>query len=235
MKKIKLFFALLAISVPGYCLTLSQIKTEIRIRIKDSGVQRLRYTDAQLLNIINQTQRDAVNLSWIIKKSTDISLVSGTTNYTLPTDTIALGRVTLRGASLPEVTLETLDSQFNGANWTLSAGLPQDYFQDPARPAQVSFYPWPNNSSSTGTVHINYFAQPTDLSSDSDIPFNSDVRYYPYHDLLIYEPCAKIFLIEGDMGKYQEYKAYYESRVQIFTVQVSNKVNFLPGFSAQRK
>lgn len=235
MKKILLLIIALFSAGASNALTLSTIRTEIRIRIKDSDSTRQRYTDAQLNNIINQTQRDVVNVSWIIKKSTAISLVTNTTYYAIPTDLIAIHRLMFRNYNLPETTLQELDSKSEFGKWPEQAGIPTAYFQDPARPSSIGISPWPNNLSSTGTINMIYYSQGTDLSSDSDVPFNSDTRYYPYHDLLIYEPCYKIMLIEGENDKAGEYKSYYESRLQILLAAIGNKPNFLPGFSAQRK
>jgi len=236
VRKILLFLIISLWIFPlSHALTLTQIRTEIRLRIKDSSTLRQRYTDTQINNIINQEQRDIVNISWIIKKSTTIPLAVGSTYYTLPTDTIAIHRIMLDNANLPETTLQELDSRFNFTAWPLSYGKPDHYFQDPSRSTQIGVYPWPNNSTSTGTLSIIYFSQGSDLSSDSDTPFNSETRYYPYHDLLIYGACYKIFSIEGEFDKSNEYKAYYESRLQILLAAIGNKPNFLPGFSGQRR
>lgn len=235
MKKI-FFFLLLIIPFRGAsALSLSDIRTEIRLRIKDSDAVRRRYSDTQLNNIINQTQRDVVNVSWIIKKSTAIPLAINTTYYSFPSDIIAIHRVTFRNANLPEATLQSLDSRAEFGAWATQYGLPTDYFQDPAQPGKIGVYPWPQTVSSTGTLSIIYYSQGTDLALDADFPFNGDSRYLPYDDLLIFEPCYKIFLTEGDATKAGEYKAYYEARLQILLAAVGNKPNFLPGFSAQRK
>lgn len=236
MRKIKLFLFFFFFSASAaQALTLAQLRTAIRLRVKDANSSRQRYSDTDLTNIINQDQRDAVNFSWIIKKSTSIELVSGTTYYTVPTDIMAIERITLRHYNIPEVTLQTLDSNANFGPWLTSKGTPTQYFQDPAQPTKIGVYPWPASSSSTGTLRINYYAQPTDLSADSDVPFNSDVRYYPYHDALVFGPCYKIMLIEGEMDKAAEYKSFYQERLQLLANLSNAKPNFLPGFAGQRK
>lgn len=236
MKKLKLLLFLFIVQAyPVHALTLAQIKTEIRTRIKDTDASRRRYSDTQLLNLINQTQRDVVNISWIIKKSTSIPVTTGTTYYTMPSDIMGISRVTFNNRNLPEMTLESLDSKFNYANWPATSGLPSSYFQDPSRSSQIGLQPWPATTASTGTLSVIYFSQGTDMSSDSDIPFNSESRYAPYNDLLIYDPCYKVFLIEGNGTKAGEYKAFYESRIQILLSTLGQKPNYLPGFTGQRK
>jgi hypothetical protein len=231
-----LLFAVLFFAVDiSFGLTLAQIKTEIRLQIKDSDANRRRYTDTQLLNLINQTQRDVVNVSWIIKKSTDIELQTSTTYYTYPTDLIEIHRVTYKYRNLPETSLQELDASLNNGTWEATGGTPKNYFQSPSQPNSIGIYPYPLNSSSTGTISIIYFAEPTNLSSDSDTPYNGIERYTPYHDLLVYEPCYKIMLLEGEPEKALAYKSYYESRLQILLESVDKKPNFLPGFSSQRQ
>jgi len=229
----KIGFALLALLLlsPAHSLTLSTIRTEVRVRIKDANASRQRYTDAQLNSIINQTQRDVVNFTWIIRKNTSIELVSGTTYYTLPTDIIHIDRVTWRRRNVPEQTLQSLDSTAQFGDWQIAGGPPQSYFQDPTQSTKIGIQPWPNSSSSTGTVVVNYVSQATDLSSDSDVPFNAETRYYPWHDLLIYEPAYKIMLIEGEYQRAAEYRSYFETRLKSMMDNLGRKDNYIPGFS----
>lgn len=235
MKKILVILSLLIAPSISHALTLSQIRTEIRIRIRDSNTSRQRYSDTQLLNMINQTQRDVINYTWLITKSGNISLVSGTTNYATPNDLIGIIRITLDGLNLPEKTLEGLDSDANGGNWLLNHGKPSNYYQDPSLPDYVSMYPWPATSLDIGTIHVNYSATATDLVSDSDVPFNAIENLLNYNDLLIYEPCYKVFLIEGENEKATEYRTYYENRLQNALTQAGSKPNYNPNFSGQRK
>ena len=237
---IKKFLLALSLFVPispsvVFALDLSDIRTEIRVRIKDTHATNRRYSDAQLLEIINQTQRDVATVSWIIKKSTSITLVSGTTYYTLPTDVFSIDRVTFQYRNIPESSLQELDSRFNNSSWANATGTIDRYFQDLSQPSKIGVYPWPNSSASTGTLRINYIAQAADLASDSDEPFNGDDRYTQYHDLLIYDPCNKIFLIEGDLPKADQYRAYYEARVQLLLDSVGSRPNYRPSFGARRE
>lgn len=227
-KKIGLALLALLFFSPLHALTLAQIRTEVRVRIKDSNSSRQRYTDAQLNNMINQTQRDVVNFTWVIHKNTSITLIIGTTYYTLPTDIIGIERVAWKRQNIPEQTLQGLDSKVNFGDWGIAAGPPQAYFQDPTQSTTIGIYPWPSNSSSTGTIVVNYSSQATDLSSDSDVPFNAEARYYQYHDLLIYEPAYKVMLIEGQAVKAGEYKAYFETRLKIMSDNLGRKDNYLP-------
>lgn len=235
--KNKILISVFLMLMPSFsgALTLSQIRDQIRIRAKDTLPARQRYTNAQIDAMVNQTAQDVANISWIIKKSTDIELISGSTFYTLPTDLIEFHRVTFNNKNLPETSLQSLDARFNNGAWPNSGGIPSSYFQSPSMPNSIGVYPYPNSTSSTGTLSIMYFASPVTLSEDTDVPFNSLDRYSQFHDLLIYEPCYKIFLIEGDLESAASYKSYYEARLQILLGSVAQRPNYLPGFSSQRQ
>lgn len=228
----KLLFLLL-ISNPIYALNLSDIRDEVRLRVKDDGVST-RFTDIQIDSLSNEGQRDIVNATWVIKKSTSISLVSGTTFYSLPTDLIAISRVTWRNRNIYEATLTKLDSDFNNSAWLDTGGPPRNYYQDMTQPDMVGFYPWPNSSSSTGTVVINYFSQGTNMSSDSDVPFNAEERYKPYHDLIVFYDCYRLHLLEGEVDRATLYRQEYESRIVLMRDRVGSIPNFLPSFSGTR-
>lgn len=244
MKK-RACFLLLFLMISGlgpkvvHALTLSEIKTEIRLRIKDTDSARRRYSDAQLLNFINQAQRDIINVSWMIKKSTTIVTAVDFRTYQLPSDFIDFYRVTHDHSNIPETSEQELDSQFNFGTWHNTEGKPNRYYQDfvsiQDNASYITVYPFPGNTSSTGTLRITYYSQGTDLSADADVPFDSRFIFYPYHDLLIFDPCYKIFLIEGEIDKASEYRSYYEARLRLLLEKVDLRPNFLPGFSGQRK
>lgn len=234
MKKLLLSICLFLVPITVNALTLSDVRDQIRILIKDNDSSRRRYTDAQLLEFINEAQRDISNSSWIVQKSTSITLLTGTTYYSLPSDTVEIARVTRDYKILDETTFDKEDSDASGSTWELESGVPMEYFQDSTQPDKIGIRPWSSGTSSTGTVRVHYIAQPIDLSSDSDVPFNSHNRYLPYHDTIIYYVVTRIFMLEGDTGKVSWYAQLYESRVQMMREKVGQKINYMPGFSGQR-
>ena len=217
-------------------LSLSEVRTQIRVHIKDVGVsgQRQTFTDSQLNALINEAQRDVINGTWAIQKSTTVTLVSGTTYYAIPSDLMEFARVTFNNKNLKESTFQEEDSAASNSPWELTGGMPSVYFQDATQPGYVGLKPFPNSVSSTGTLKVMYYAYPTDLSADSDVPFNSINRLKPFHDLLILYPCYKIFLIQGNQIKFQMYAQQYESRLAIMSSKYGTKPNYNPSFSGTR-
>lgn len=230
MKKI-IFGILLFFPTISHADTLSTIRTDVRLLIKDPSATRQRYSDSQINDFINEAQKQIVNSTWVLNKSTDIVLVVGTTYYTLPTDNIALLRVTLQKRNIPESSLIQLDGKFSNASWENSGGTPQNYFQDPAQTDKIGFYPWPNSSSSTGTVHIIYTCQATDMASDSDQPFNAESRWIPYHHILAHFVAYRIYLLEGELDKALVWLKEYNDDVEEMRARIGSRPNFNPSVS----
>jgi hypothetical protein len=217
-------------------LTLSEIRTQIRVHVKDVGVAGTRqtFTDAQLNALINEAQRDVINATWAIQDQTTISLVAGTTYYALPNDLIEISRVTFNNKNLKETTFAAEDAEASNAAWETTGGLPSKYFQDSTQPGYIGFKPYPNTSANTGTIKLFYIAFPSDIANDSDVPFNGVPRLYAFHDLLILYTCYKIFLIQGNQTKFQMYATQYESRIALMAGKYGSKPNYTPGFSGTR-
>jgi hypothetical protein len=237
MKNLRRFLisllAVISLQVVAQAMTWSDIKTNTRLAIKDTNTTRQRYSDTQLLSLANECQRDLQNAGWIVSKSTSFPLVSGTTYYNVPTDVVAITRVTHGYKLLKETTMDAEDAASSG--WELAGGpLPRAYFQDRTQPGKIGFVPWPNAASSTSTVRMQYVAQPADMASTSDTPLNADARYAPYHDLFIQYIAYRVYLLEGETAKADYYGRQYESRLQNMRDRLGSKPNYNPGFSSDR-
>lgn len=225
-----LSFLLLFPLASASALTLSQIRTELRVRIRDTSTTRQRYSDSQLLNLINEAQRDVVNETWAVEKTTtDFSLSVNTTYYAFPTDMIAPFNLTSNGMALPETSLIQLDSLNQGNAWIHQTGVPQYYFVD--RSKGLGFFPVPGTVTSTTTISYHYYAMAPDLAADSDVPFNGQSNLLAYDDLLIYYPAAVIYTIENEADKSKDYFSLYTARLQLMEQDVGKRPNFVPSMA----
>jgi hypothetical protein len=186
MRKTFLFLAALLVTQIASAVTWTDMLAQVRVMIKDTHATNQRFTDTQLLNLANEGQREVNIATWAIMKSTAITLVSGTTYYSLPTDYIAPLRVTRDYKLIKEVTIDKLDADFNGSGWQLTGGVPSGYYIDQTQPDKIGIYPYPNSSSSTGTLRINYVAQASTMTSTSSTPYNGIVRLQDYAEPIIF-------------------------------------------------
>jgi len=221
----------------SWSLSLSDIRTQVRRNVRDADSSRQRYTDAFLLDLINEAQREIVNATWLIEKSSSYVLSPLTTYYLLPTDLLVINHVefkTTQGSIQPleEKTLKGLES--NNPDWRKSNGQPLEYWVDQATTSAqqtISYIPIPTNTS-TGTVFVRYFYQAPDLSADSDIPFDSKRAFYTYHMAMVYQVTYRIKLIERKVDESVAYLNMYTNYMNLMQSKLGQIPNYTPSAGA---
>ncbi len=220
-----LFLVLLS-PAPAGAITLSTIRSDCRVYVKDTGATRQRYSDAILLRFINEGQKDVNQQLWPIQKSYSFPLVSGTTYYSTPADFLHVLRLTRDFDVLDEKSPKALDK--NG-EWEIVGGLPQSYFVNFSSRSKIGFYPFPESSASTGTVRMDYVAQVADLAADSDTPYNSILELQPYGHLLSFYCAYRAALIDGQMDMGQAYFAEYQRGLARMSEDATARPAYKPG------
>ena len=213
-------------AAPVNAITLATIRSDCRVLVKDDGATRNRFSSAQLLRFINEGQKDLVQYAKPLRKSTQFELVSGTTYYSAPSDLLAPIRVTRSYQLLPEVSIQNLDKQIQ---WQTVAGLPINYYINHSSRTLIGFYPFPNTTSSTGTIRMEYSAQATDLSGDSDQPFNSVVELQPYGYLISFYCAYRTSLIDSKTVQAQAYYAEFKRGSDMLANDAFSRPNYRPG------
>lgn len=187
--------------------TASSLIQKTRTLAKDpSSSGRVRFTDSQILDFLNEGQRDTIGATFCIRKNYSFDTSSGSIFYNLPSDYIKVYRLLSNNSRLEESTVLKLDQQF--LNWENSTGTPTNYYVSLASRTMIGFYPYPNNNTSTTTIKLEYFAQSVDMAS-SDTPFNAIVEFIPFHSMLAYYASAQMFYIDGLITSADRYMARY--------------------------
>jgi hypothetical protein len=227
------------VSAPLFALNLGEIRDQIRQQVRDTDSTRRRYSDTVLLNFINEIQRDFVNRTWSVVKSSGYILTQNTTYYDLADDTIAINFIyfTNQSGSISMLD-ERLERSFRQANpdFEREGGTPVEYLvrtsTSGATPLQIGYTPTPNSATSTGTVRIEYISQVTALSSDSDVPFEGYEPLVPYHDSLIWGVAAKIMFIENQVNKANSFLAIYNDLIGLSSNRLGRAPNYVPNLKA---
>lgn len=205
--KTLLIATLLALPVCAKALTLSEIETQIRRATHDTSSDSTlqTYTDTVLDAYINDAQREIVNLTWCVQKSTSYALTALTTYYALPSDFIAFvpGKVLFEDNGGQQYQLQEYSEakiyQTEPDFENTSSGPPSHYFLrypgDTSDDLEIAYLPVPT-ATSTGTVTAWYYYQPADLSSDSDVPFEGVSTLVPYHWGIVAHVIARIKALE---------------------------------------
>lgn len=189
MKKlIKILSILIFVPSIIYALTLSDIRDEVRLQIRDNSTTQT-YTDAQLNKRIQIVEQEIAQATYPIYTKQLISPVTGQAEYTISSDTAKIDKVVYLNTSsttsykkLNFSTIKSLDAD-KGIMWeNLPSGLPTNYY---TRGNIIGFVPAPGSGfCNPNSVKIYYYKKPQGVSSDSDVPFDDIYSLYPYHYLV---------------------------------------------------
>lgn len=235
MRLIRSVILLIAAACSAQALALSDIRSQSRVLVSDSGTvtSRLRFTNGQIDDLVADCQSESVAQTWPIIRSTNLELSIGATYYSLPNEFLAVKRVTWKNRVLSEKSPVALDQT---KEWETISGTPQNYFITFASRTLIGIYPYPADSSSTGTVKVEFYAQATDLSSDSSVPFNGIREFYSLHYILTYCAAAKMAAIDGQVNLIPVYQqTYIQGLARLAGVAMarpSNNPSITPGIPA---
>jgi hypothetical protein len=238
MKKLILAIAFLLAGASAQAMTLSDIETQVRRNIRDTQTSSdlQKYSDSVLDAMINEAQREVSNLTWCVEMSTSRVLAAGTTYYNLPDDFIAarLAVFTRPGAStieLQERLQGSLVDDFPSYEQG-NSGAPTEYLVRQSTSGgnnlEIAYLPTPT-STSTGTVRVDYYAYPDDLSADSDVPFEGLLHLYPYHYALVAHVSARVKEVEGKLDEAAYWRAQFDRYLQIMQQRLESAPNYNPG------
>lgn len=216
----------LLLASPVRAITLSTLRGDCRVLVQDAGSTRYRFSDAQMLRFLNEGQKDLVQFAKPIRKAYQFELVSGTTYYSTPSDFLSVERLTRSYQVLREESIKSLDKT---QQWQTVGGLPISYYVNHSSRSLIGFYPFPSSTSSTGTIRMEYNAQATDLSSDSDQPFNGISELQPYGYLLAFYCAYRASLIDSETVQAQAYYAEYRRGSDMLGADAFSRPNYRPG------
>lgn len=208
--------------------------------VKDNDSSRRRFSDSVLDQFINEGQRDVINRTWAIRNSDTVTLVAQTTYYDLNSDVLAIDQVIYTHESGNRIELEEVaEHSFIEGNpkWESNSGTPAVYFTristDSGTALEIAFHPIPT-SSSTGTVRVDYFASASDMSSDSDVPFNGLLHLYSYHESIVWYVVGKIAILERMTDLANSAVGIYTSWIEIMNDRLGRTPNRNASFQPTR-
>jgi len=211
--------------------TATQLTSDARILARDpSATGRPRFSDAQILDLLNEAQRDAIADTLCILKSYSFDTAVNTTYYAMPSDYIAVNRLLSDDQKLDEKSPAKLD--LASKEWETQEGEVQNFFVHFASRTKLGFYPVPDVAGDTTTIRVDYYAQATDMEAGGT-PFNSITEFKPFHAMLAFYAAAYMLYIDG-MAAGDRYMARYltdKAKMQGYCVNrptYSPNVNIMP-------
>lgn len=204
---------------------LTQLTSDVRVLTLDSSVSGLpHFTDSQIKTFLNQAQREILAGSHCLQQTMVFQLVPGTTYYPLPPNYTVIERVTIGFKSIPQMTPASLDSQSLG--WETASGYPNRYFINFSSRGLVGFAPWPQQSTDTDTIKIDYDVQANELVNGSDLPYNAINELTDYQHALAYWASATI----EQLDQQPALAGYYFTIFQAVSSQMVKKCRDLTNY-----
>lgn len=183
-------------------ITGTEIADRARVVLQDTTSGGVRWLDAELLDWINDSQREIVlvkpEASSVI---TNITCVTGT-KQNIPSDGIRLLSVirNVGGKSVRLVNRAIMDSE--NPDWhNVTASATTDHFiYDEDAPTVFYVYP-PQPASGQGDLEINYSQSPTDLSVLGDTIYLPDIYANAMLDYVLYRAYSKDTEYAGNQNR----------------------------------
>jgi hypothetical protein len=228
MKKSIISISLFFISVSSLAqVTLSGLETEARtLALDGSSAARQRFTNSQIDTWLNEGQREAIIQTRCLRQSLIFNLVPGTTFYSLPSNYLAMERVTVGSKYIQELSPGGLDGRSRG--WESASGYPTYYWVNFSSPTLLGFAPWPATATDTDTVKAEFDIQTTDMVNSTDNPFRGVVKMNDYGHALAYYAAAIMSQIQGIQPRSDLFQKMYATTIAGMMKRCLERPNYLP-------
>lgn len=181
-------------------MTLSYIWNESGRLLNDPNNQR--WTTSVLTERANKAQKIIQGYSKAIKTTETLTPTANTQAVSLNANTIDINRVTitrLNGDQFPleGTTVDDLDIDY--PNWrNIDAGEPRTWFYDGVNQT-LNLVPKPDsNSAFTNALSVEEIRKTTDMTSSTDVPFDSNAEMEPYEDAIVAWVVSKCWADDGN-------------------------------------
>lgn len=207
-------------------ITGTQIANRARRVLQDTTPGGTRWLDAELLDWINDAQREAVNLKpSAYSEVTDRTLVAGT-KQTLPTGGICLLSIVrnVGGKAVRRVDRNILDSENPDWHTATASATVEHYVFDEDAPDTFWVYP-PQPGSGMGAVQIIHSKAPADLGSLASTITLNDMYANAILDYVLYRAYSKDTDYAGNLQRASNHMAAFGSSLG---VKIQNALAYSP-------
>jgi hypothetical protein len=190
--------------------TLADVRTMVRDRL-DEATARF-WTNAQLDSFINEATRDIARRGEVLQTTSDITVVGGTQEYTMPTNVVRVHRVEHEDSSSMVTPLEYRDFNNMDAVWSTQQKNVQStrpyWFTLWGYPPNLKIVLYPTPSESGDTIRVFYYQMPAAVTTDGGtVPVPQG-----WEDLVVMY--AEYVALRKDADpRWQEAKILYEERL----------------------
>ena len=225
--------ALLSCSAPSWAAeNLGQLITDVQTLTLDTVGTRQHFSTTSIAGFINEGQREILMGTHCMQNTTTFMLTPGTTYYPMPTNYLVIERVTIGYKMIPQMTPAALDSQSLG--WEYASGYPNRYFINFSSRDLIGFAPFPQTSTDTDTIKVDFDIQANDMVVNGDLPYNGINEFQDYSHGLAYWAASTIEQVDNQPNRAAYYMSIFTNVSKIMSVRCRDLKNYLPSASGQQ-
>jgi hypothetical protein len=240
MKKSLLTILTLFFVSPLWSLNVLDIRGIIRKNMRDNSSTNPRYSNAMILDLMNEGQAEINNQVMLSNGVTNYVLTPMTSYYILPNDFQMANEVYFKKQTGETIKLTAVNQNQlyqSKPDWErIKASDPNQFWISDSTYSiatgtitkRVSYIPVPNWQS-TGTISMWYYTQMVTLANDSDIPFNGQYELLPYHYTIVYYVTMRLKIIDGIIDESNAYNQLYNNSLLRLNNYLQNvKPQYIP-------
>lgn len=131
--------------------------SEILLRARDTlgDTKKERWSDARLIRLIDDGQKDICRRAKLLRTSTDLLIVDGIATYAMPDDFLLLDKVDINNTRTPLIGHTELDKRLS--EWVTHKGKPQFIVYDKQDRGRLRVYPIPDFNNSSRFIPVNAY------------------------------------------------------------------------------
>lgn len=180
-------------------MNLSQLQAEIGRLLNDP--QNQRWSQSVITTRVNEAQTEVMGYTDALKTDETLTPTVDTRAVALNANVMDIIRVVITRQNGDQFGLDgttEYDLDFNYPNWrNLGSGDPRTWFYKAANQTLNLVPPPDSNSAFSNALLVTEVRKPADVSSSTDIPFDSNAQLVPYHMAIVHWVVAQCWLDDG--------------------------------------
>lgn len=194
--------------------TLSDLIDQVRDHLDEPDEEQ--WTNVQIRKWINEGVRDVARRGEVVQARATIATVSGTQEYSLPTDIVRIHRVEYQDASNQTTALEyrafnNMDEVWGTQQRIVSSSRPY-WFTLWGTPPTLKIVVYPIPSTTSDTIRVFYYSTPADLATDGSDDADTVTVPQGWEDMVVLY--AEYVALRKDRDpRWQEAKQIYEEKI----------------------
>jgi len=215
----------------AYALNLGEIETMVRSLVRDNtpATGSPVFSDTLIDEYINIVQREIAMNTWCIEDYHTYTIAVGQEEYQFESDMVAITRLTIDDELISQKSVSKLDDEDGSWDVSKATSTPSYYYVRHTTVSVIGFDTIPSTTTDTSFTAW-YIKNPTELTSDTDEPFDGQDRLDPFHYAIVLGASALISYAYGKPTDGDKYYMLYVDRINVMERVIRVTPDYVPSF-----